>query len=153
MKMEKLSMKAIVLADGICNAKNLAHEKEQTSRLVLVAKIEGKLREVVDVRFYMSRSGDGASPVYCSIWVTGKQHVSGHGRASGYGYHKTSQALQSAIGDAGIHIYGSNYGYREGQKRDFKKRSFIGGCGDESMHEAMKAIARAVGATGQLLIV
>lgn len=110
------------------NARQL--DKEVVSTMGLVARIDGKLSKVVDARFYMSRTGDGASPVYCAIWVSApNSYTSGRGKASGYGYHKTSAALCEAIESAG-----------------FKLDKDISGVGSEAMREACLAIASAIGA-------
>lgn len=109
------------------NAKQL--DKEITSTLGLVARVDGKLSKVVDARFYMSRSADGAGPVYCNVWVHGATgYTSGRGKASGYGYHKTSAAMSDAIGSAG-----------------FTLDKEISGVGSDAMREACLAMAVAMG--------
>ena len=86
-------------------------------------------QEIIDLRLYMSRSGDGASPIYGSIWINGNnQHTSGSGTAGGYGYHKGSAAAGDAISSAGIAL-----------DKD------INGRGDSAIKEALIAIARAMG--------
>ena len=86
-------------------------------------------QEIIDLRLYMSRSGDGASPIYGSIWINGNnQHTSGSGTAGGYGYHKGSAAAGDAISSAGIVL-----------DKD------INGRGDSAIKEALTAIARAMG--------
>ena len=72
--------------------------------------------------------------------------------AGGYGYHKESAALDSAIKSAGIELYGSNYSTWGDSKPDYKRRAHIGGCGNGSMLTALKAIARAAGARGEIYI-
>lgn len=94
------------------NARNMEPEKERVNTLRVVSRILGTdkgLQTVCEARFYMARRSDGASPVYCGLWVSGAQWTSGHGRASGYGYHKESAALQAAIDSAGIKLTGDNY--------------------------------------------
>lgn len=151
--MEKMTMKAILPADTRSNGKNFDCDKETIRRMVVVGKLGGKLRNVCEARFYMGRA-NSASTVYCSLWVHGDNYTSGHGKASGYGYHKSSAALASAINSAGIDLMGANYAYVKDDTRiNFKSRAYIGGCGDSSMEMAMKAIARAAGARGELLIV
>jgi len=105
-------------------------DKEVISTMGLVCRVNGKLSKVVDARFYMSRSADGAGPVYCSLWVSSAEgYTSGRGRANGYGYHKTSAALGEAIESAG-----------------FKLGKDISGVGSEAMREACLAIATTFGA-------
>ena len=150
--MKTLTMKAIFNGNNDSNARNYSGEKERTSSYVVVGKRKGKLSSVVEARFYMGRSS-GSSVVYCSLWVQGDNHCSGTGKAGGYGYHKESAALADAIKSAGITLYGSNYAHWGDQKPSYKTQSRISGCGESSMAMALMAIARAAGATGQLLIV
>jgi hypothetical protein len=90
---------------------------------------QGNFQEIIDLRLYMSRSGDGASPIYGSIWINGNnQHTSGSGMAGGYGYHKGSAAAGDAIVSAGIKL-----------DRD------INGRGDSAIREALTDIAQAMG--------
>lgn len=151
--MEKLSMRAKFNGLHNQNGRNYSGEKETTLRMIVVGKRGKELAPIVEARFYMGRSRT-ASTVYCSLWVHGDEYCAGHGTAGGYGYHKESAALQSAISSAGVSLFGSNYSYTShGEKPDFKKAARIGGCGHGSMETALKAIARAAGAKGQLLIV
>ena len=119
------------------NGKNLSGQKEMVSAMSAVAAVNGKMREVVVARWYMARKSDGASPVYASIWVYGAGFdISGYGRATGYGYHKASAALSSAIDSAGITL-----------------SERIDGCGDGAVRDALEAIARAIaGDSGEILI-
>lgn len=130
-------MKATIQPQGRSNAKQL--DKEIIKQFHVIGLFDGQMREIIDCRLYMSRSGDGASPVYCSIWVFGKQgssfHTSGRGRANGYGYHKGSAAICEALDSAGIKL-----------DRD------ISGVGDSAVEDAFRAIAEALGAK-QVLIV
>ena len=120
------------------NGKNLSRQKEMVSAMSAVAAVNGKMREVVVARWYMARKSDGAPPVYASIWVYGAGFdISGSGRATGYGYHKASAALSSAIDSAGITL-----------------SERIDGCGDGAVRDALKAIARAIaGDSGEILII
>ena len=151
--MEKLSMRAKFNGLHNQNGKNYGGDKETTCRMIVVGKRGKELAPIVEARFYMGRSRT-ASTVYCSLWVHGAEYCAGHGTAGGYGYHKESAALQSAINSAGVTLFGSNYAYTgHGEKPNFKKAAHIGACGHSSMETALKAIARAAGAKGQLLIV
>jgi hypothetical protein len=137
------------------NARNMETQKERVNTLRVISRILGTdkgLQTVCEARFYMARRSDGASPIYCSLWVSGTQWTSGHGSASGYGYHKQSAALQSAIDSAGIRLTGDNY--RElpsDATSDAMAR--INGCGDSPARAAMRAIAIAVGADPELMLV
>ena len=102
-------MKAIIKNKEVSNGRNYGGEKELVSAYSIIGTIKGELREVVTVRAYMSRSRS-ASSVYASIWIHANgYHLAGHGSAGGYGYHKKSAALQSAINSAGIELVGSPY--------------------------------------------
>ena len=120
------------------NGTNLSGQKEMVSAMSAVALIDGKMREVVVARWYKARKSDGASPVYASIWTYGAGfNISGHGRATGYGYHKASAALSAAIDSAGIVL-----------------SERIGGLGDGATRSALEAIARAIaGDAAEILII
>ena len=120
------------------NGKNLSCQKEMISTMSAIAVINGKMREVVVARWYMARKSDGASPVYASIWTYGAGFgISGHGRATGYGYHKASAALSEALDSAGIVL-----------------SERIDGMGDRAIDRALEAIARAIaGDAAEILII
>ena len=117
-------MKAIITKQ-VENARNMAGEKETISKYIVLAKIKGQTREIVDARVYMGRSRN-SSTVYASIWVHGADsagreiYTTGRGAASGYGYHKESAAIASAISSAGIELYGSPYSDENGYFWDEK---------------------------------
>lgn len=95
------------------NARNLGDTKETVSSLKVVAFDGKEWYEPIDVRFYMSRTADGAGPVYCSLWLNShdrKRFLSGHGRASGYGYCKRSGAFEVALRSAGVDVSYSIHG-------------------------------------------
>jgi len=147
-------MTAVIPTRNISNARNYSGEKETTCRYIVIGKVKGKLQSVVEARMYMGRSKD-ATTVYCSLWVHGGDvYCSGSGKAGGYGYHKESTALAAAISSAGIELYGSNYSFLDKDvKSDYKQKVYIDGCGSGSMETALKAMAKAAGAKGELLIV
>ena len=120
------------------NGTNLSGQKEMVSAMSAVALIDGKMREVVVARWYKARKSDGASPVYASIWTYGAGFdISGHGRATGYGYHKASAALSEALDSAGIVL-----------------SERIDGLGDGASRRALEAIARAIaGDAAEILII
>lgn len=128
------AMTATMPADPRNNGKNLGREKETIITLIAIvpdASRHGGYREPVRVRVYSGRSAS-ASAVYCSIWAG---ETAGHGRATGYGYHKASAALQAAIDSAGITL-----------------SSPIDGRGEGSMREAVRAIAAALGYPSALIV-
>lgn len=111
------------------NGKNLTPEKEMVGAMTLIASTEEAPRELATVRFYMARRSDGASPVYCSVWLHHSVHdTAGHGRANGYGYHKRSAALQAALDSARV-----------------KLAEPIDGRGEPAMRDALLAIGAAMG--------
>ena len=120
------------------NGKNLSRQKEMVSAMSAIAGINGKMREVVVARWYTARKSDGASPVYASIWTYDAGFgISGHGRATGYGYHKASAALSKALDSAGIVL-----------------SERIDGLGDGAIRRALEAIARAIaGDAAEILII
>ena len=129
---------ATLLPATQANGKNLSRQKEMVSAMSAVAVINGKMCEVVVARWYMARKSDGASPVYASIWTYGAGFdISGHGRATGYGYHKASAALSTALKSAGIVL-----------------SERIDGLGDGASQRALEAIARAIaGDAAEILII
>ena len=128
------------------NARNLGRDKETVATVNVVAYSKGELLDVVIARWYMGRSRDPHT-VGCSVWVSEhrydtdrKRHYrsdthGGHGAASGYGHHRNSAALDSAITSAG-----------------FKLTLPIDGRGDTAVEEALLAIARGMGYRKLLLV-
>ena len=98
-------MKAQLTKTECQNARNMGDKKETIKTMVLITCKAGEFKEPITVRWYMSRSGDGASPVYCSLWIhCSPYYVSGRGKAGGYGYHKASAAFQDACDSAGVEL-------------------------------------------------
>lgn len=122
-------------------AKNYSQDKETISKFVIVDK--STERTIVDCRLYMGRSSN-SSVVYASIWVNIKDSkkpkdwvygfTSGTGSAGGWGYHKSSAAVQNALTSAGIELYDKD-----------KTRQYIDGVGDGAIREALLAVAYAAG--------
>ena len=122
-------MKAQFTKTDVSNARNMGDKKETIKTMALVTCKAGEFSEPITVRWYMSRSGDGASQVYCSLWINHHPYyVSGRGKAGGYGYHKGSAAFQDACDSAGI-----------------KLDKDVSGVGDGAVREAMFAIGQALG--------
>ena len=122
-------MNAKFTKTNVSNALNMGDKKETVKQMILIAYKGGEFSEPVTVRWYMSRSGDGASPVYCSIWIhCSPYHVSGRGIAKGCGYHKASAAFQEACDSAGIEL-----------------SQPVDGRGDGLVREALFAIGAALG--------
>lgn len=132
------------------NGRNYGDKKETMDCYTLVAYYKGEFYNVITCRTYMGRSSS-ASTVYASLWVhrpsrtgKGELHCAGHGSASGYGYHKSSAAIDEAITNAGIELYGSAYDRRNGEE-DLTGRCHINGVGETAIDAALMAIGRALG--------
>ena len=122
-------MKAQLTKTDCMNARYLGDKKETIKQMVLIAHKAGEFSEPVTVRWYASRSGDGASPVYCALWVQcSPYYVSGRGVAKGYGYHKASAAFQDACDSAGIEL-----------------SQPVDGRGNDMVREAILAIGESLG--------
>ena len=110
-------MKAVLTKQNVSNGHNYGGEKEMVSAFSIIGKIDGKLQAVVTARCYMGRSKN-SSTVYASVWAHGTGVcIAGHGSAGGYGYHKESAAIGSAISSAGVELYGSPYAHPERSNR------------------------------------
>lgn len=154
MKTKQSYMKAVMPPASVSNARNYGGEKELIRGIKLIDKKTERV--IVDARWYMGKSAN-ALTVYCSMWCMGRgvyeaaHSTSGKGTASGYGYHKASAALASAITSAGITLYGSPYGHPANgdtpaqTKSMLKRAAHIGGCGDGSIDCALLSIAYAMG--------
>jgi hypothetical protein len=123
----------------VTNGKNLDQDKERIATLTLVGVIDGRPQQLAQARFWMARRSDGASPVYCSLWVYNA--TAGHGVARGYGYHKCSAALQAALDSAGLRLHNGT------------SRAYIDGCGDRAMEDALIAVGMAMGHSADTLAV
>lgn len=151
-KTKQTYMRAAIPAIGVSNAKNDNQKMELVSYYKLIDKKTEKT--VIDCRLYMGKSAS-ASAVHCSLWISSPEfngfESSGRGTASGYGYHKESAAVASAISSAGIELFGSPYGYPVNgdtpaqTKKMMTKHAHIGGRGSGSLECALAAIAYAVG--------
>ena len=150
MKTKQSTMKA-VFAGEMSNGVNYGNKLETVGGYKLVDKKTETV--VIDCRVYTGRSRD-ASQVKATVWVTLSdakkpenweyRHTSGTGTAGGWGYCKTSSAVASAISDAGIELFGSEYS-NPGERVNFKKRVYFGGSGENSTRVALLAIANAAG--------
>ena len=124
----------------VSNARNYGGDKETVRTLSAVVSSKGKLQEVVTLRIYSGRARY-AQTVLVSVWVMGRTstgYVSkgGTGKASGYGYCKSSAAAAEAFESAGITF-----------------DSPVEGRGMSVVRQAIEARVRAMGFRGHLLIV
>jgi len=105
---------------------NIASNRKEKHFTAQYSIVTSDYREPVILRLY----GTGATNYAC-LWVNYKEvHISGGGKAGGYGYHRASAAAQVAINNAGIAL-----------SQD------IDGRGNGAIGDALKAIARALGLT------
>jgi hypothetical protein len=122
-------MKATLPAADVMNGKNLDGDKPFTMAIVIVDRKTG--HEPVKAVIWHSQS-KGSN--FATVWAHGKlpgafaRHVAGHGRATGYGYHRPSAALGAAFDSAGI-----------------KLSEAIDGRGSQAMRDACIAVAVALG--------
>ena len=117
-------MKATLPAENTSNGRNLFDEKQMTMCIVIVDK--KTKREVVKAVVWHGRT-KGAN--YATVWANGNgRHIAGHGRATGYGYHRPSAALSKAFESAGVKLSQS-----------------IDAVGAQAMREACEALAAALG--------
>lgn len=116
-----------------------ALERKELVRTINVAVIDnGEIAVPVTAKFYMGRSRE-ALTVYCNLWASdhsGERRTSGYGAAGGGGYHKESASLAAAIRSAGI-LLDEN----------------INGVGETAMTDALTAIVRELGYTGNIRII
>jgi len=110
---------------------NRNHRKEKGGFIGTYVAVSPKGGIVVEARFYWP----GESVCYCCLWVHGDEYRSGSGKATGYGYHHPSEALEQAIKAAGIDL----------ERDDRSGYIPIGGTGEGSMIEALNAIATTCG--------
>lgn len=144
LKKVDLSMKAILPINNseYQKGRHYGDTKEKTNNwLVIDKKTE---RTIIDCRVYMGRSAN-SSQVYANVWIMGDNYyIAGSGVAGGYGYHKTSAAIASALSSAGIKLFGNAY-MPHGTKPNFKQHANIGGAGESACRMAFNAIAYALG--------
>ena len=116
-----------------------ALERKELVRVIHVMVVDGDdIAVPITAKFYMGRSRN-AMTVYCNVWTgdrRGMRRTSGYGFATGGGYHKESAALSSAIQSAGISL-----------------SEQIDGVGETAMTDALTAIARELGYTGNIRII
>lgn len=124
---ERKEQVAKLTGENKCHGTNYGGSKEQIDRKVLVALVDGELREVVDARWYMGRSRD-AQTVICTVWIITRDghDRSGTGKAGGYGYCKRSAAFAAAVSHAAVWL-----------------QNDVGGRGMSVVAEAMHALADA----------
>lgn len=108
------------LYDGSRTVGKFRREKHFSKQISIVDPSTGA--QTVVARFY-----EGPTVTYACVWVHGgTSHGHGGGSAGGYGYHKESAALETAIANAGMSL-----------------ENPIGGRGESAMEEALLAIAQA----------
>ena len=122
-------MQAIIKSANAQNISNQAFNARDKQALIhqvtILAIVDGAIEELAECRLYMSNSRS-ASRITAILWVYGDKYASGSGHADGYGYHKQSAAVESAINAAGIEL-----------------SEHIGGRGEQALTDGLKAVARA----------
>jgi hypothetical protein len=144
------------------NGRNYNNDKEQISSYSVIVRHKGLIESfnpsgmctIITARCYMGRSAS-ASTVYASVWINSPAngtrpsfHTAGTGQAGGYGYHKESAAIATALTSAGVELYGDNYRFKAPKDNASTKRAHIGGCGDGAVEAALRAIVQALGYDG-----
>lgn len=137
----KLLPMVATLGEARSNGKNYSDKKETIGRMILVAfdtAGAGRFHEVVDARWYASRTDKGTGAIMCTVWIRpnrASKDYSGSGVARGYGYEKKSAAFDSALTSAGVVL-------KRGDKIS------AADYGEGTVREAMIAIANAAGFEG-----
>lgn len=103
---------------------NIASNRKEKHFTAQYSIVTSDYSQPVILRLYGTQSTN-----YACLWVDHEGvHISGGGKAGGYGYHRSSAAAQVAINNAGIAL-----------SQD------IDGRGEGAIQDALKAIARALG--------
>ena len=122
-------MQAIIKTANAQNISNQALNARDKQALIqqitILAIVDGAIKELTQCRLYMSNSRN-ASRITALLWVHGNKYACGSGHADGYGYHKQSAAVESAINAAG-----------------FELSEPIGGRGEQAMVDGLKAVVLA----------
>ena len=137
-----------VFVDKKSNAINYSGQKETLRTYTIIDKHSERM--IVTCSVYTGRSKN-SNTVHASLWVFNiknpsfnSDYTSGTGKASGYGYHKASTAIDEAIASAGIELYGKPCA-SDSENVDFKTRAYIDGVGDSAIESALLAIAYSAG--------
>ena len=113
-------MKLLVLQSGINQAVNPNHRKDKnfTHEFMFITK---ELKKYISCRIYQTRSC-----AYCCVYIySQEQVVCGSAKASGHGYHRSSEAVEKAFMAAG-----------------YKFNITFGGSGDSTITAALEAVAK-----------
>ena len=120
-------MQAIIKTANAQNISNQALNARDKQALIqqitILAIVDGAIKELTQCRLYMNNSRN-ASSITAILWVNGSNYACGSGYADGYGYHKQSAAVESAINAAGLEL-----------------SEHIGGRGEQAMIDGLKAVA------------
>lgn len=107
---------------AIASLNGFRREKNFTNQYSLISFDGQEFSEIVNLRIYHTQ----AKTTAC-IWLHGGRdfHNLGGGKATGYNYHRSSQAVENALESAGIEL-----------------SEPIGGRGDSAIRSALEAIAK-----------
>ena len=144
-KSKRNAMRAILPTTSVINELRLSGSMlEQHS---VIEKTTG--RTIVQVTINGTESGNTA---IISVHPMHDQFsLYGYGRATGFGCHLASAALQAAIASAGISLVGELHNQAVG-KVDWNKTISIAGRGHRAMTDALLAIAYAAGARSVVVV-
>jgi hypothetical protein len=84
------------------NAHSIGTNRKEKHFYKQFTAINKDLNAVIELRLYATQSTH-----YCCMWLHDRKHnihVSGGGKAGGYGYHRASAAAENAINAAGISL-------------------------------------------------
>ena len=106
---------------------NISHRREGNSYDELCYISKETEKPILTCRVYYPKSRSGGTN-WCCLWIhDSKIELNTSGSASGWGYHRTSAALEDALRSANIKLH------------------HFGGCGDEAMTVALEAILTKLG--------
>lgn len=118
-------LKATINKENGMSNKIAANRKEKHF-VAQYTGVNSDLNAVIEARIYAT-----ANCHYACVWIHDRKHnihLSGAGKAGGYGFHRASEALERALHDAGITL-----------------NEHIGGRGEGAMRDALSAIMKALG--------
>lgn len=136
------------------NPKREAYRPDQpmTRAISLVGTYNGQLKELICLRIYQGTGETVKASIWLQVAFPG-EHTwrTGRGSARGWGYCKDSAAVDEALTNAGIQLWGSPYA--GSRKVDYKKQASISGIGTSGIEAALLAVGKLIKPRGKFLIV
>ena len=136
------------------NPKREAFQPDQpmTRAISLVGTHNGQLKELICLRIYQGTGATVKANVWLQVAFPGENFWrTGRGSAGGYGYCKHSAAIDEALTNAGIQLWGSPYASH--RTVDYKKKASISGIGTSGIEAALLAVGKLIKPRGKFLIV